>query len=177
MNNLGIAFAALKKYDEVNILYFDKVLAINPNHEVVLINKGGALAKLKKYDDAILYFDKVLKINPENADVLYNKGATLANVPGSPRRLHDYDQILRIIPHNADALNNLGIGLLPKKYEDAIVYFDKALSINPTYKHALHNKGHAFAKMRKYPEAIACYDQILTISREHRCVEQQRSCS
>ena len=43
------------------ILYFDKVLSINPNHELVLINKGGALAKLKKYDEVVLYFDKVLE--------------------------------------------------------------------------------------------------------------------
>ena len=43
---------------------------MNPNHELVLMNKGGALADWEKDAEAVACFDKVLKINPDNAEAL-----------------------------------------------------------------------------------------------------------
>jgi tetratricopeptide (TPR) repeat protein len=45
----------------------------------------------------------------------------------------------------------------------AIVYYDKALVIDPSTVDTLTNKGLALAALHKYSEAIKYYDKALTI--------------
>ena len=56
-----------------NLIYFDKVLAIDENNVVVLVSKGVALLRMGKYEEAIIYFDKVLAIDENNVIALRNK--------------------------------------------------------------------------------------------------------
>ena len=55
LNQKGVDFEYLGMYNEA-IKYFDRVLSIVPNDNVVLYNKGNALANLGKHYDAITYF-------------------------------------------------------------------------------------------------------------------------
>ena len=60
-----------------SMIYFDKVLSIQPNDTDTLNNKCIILIKLGKYNDAIKLLDKVLTIDPKNVGALYNKGKAL----------------------------------------------------------------------------------------------------
>ena len=51
-----------------SIACFDRALSITPNHELVLMNKGGALAEWERYSEAVACFDEVLRMNPDNAE-------------------------------------------------------------------------------------------------------------
>ena len=62
------------------LLHLTKLLAIKPNNTKALSEKGEALLKLKKFDEAIASFDKALAINPNNTDVLNGKGVALAKL-------------------------------------------------------------------------------------------------
>ena len=53
--------------------YFDKALAIDPNDQYALGDKGDALNGLGKYKEAITYFDKALTINPSDKNALILK--------------------------------------------------------------------------------------------------------
>ncbi len=78
-----------------------------------LYKKGIALAKQRKFDEAIACFDKVLEINPNHADALLDKAGTL---------------------------NNVGVALQKKgKYQEAMNYYIKALKIIPDFDIALRN--------------------------------------
>lgn len=62
------------------------------------------------------------------------------------------------------------IGLNHIKYgnpKDAIFYFDKVLSIDPTHFNAMFNKGNMLGKMGKYEYAIIAYNDALKIKPEH----------
>jgi tetratricopeptide (TPR) repeat protein len=48
--------------------------------------------------------------------------------------------------------------------DDSIVFFDKALAINPNFTDALTNKGVSLANLGKYNEAISVYDKALAIN-------------
>jgi tetratricopeptide (TPR) repeat protein len=48
------------------IQYFDKALAIDPNDEAALNDRGWALNGLGNYTGAITYLDKALAINPND---------------------------------------------------------------------------------------------------------------
>lgn len=78
-----------------------------------LYKKGIALAKQRKYQEAIEYFDKVLEIDPNDADAPLDK---------------------------AGALNNMGVALAKKGYyQEAMNYYNKALKIIPNLDIALRN--------------------------------------
>ena len=49
----------------------NQFLSLNPCHVLVLVNKGRALARLRKYDEAIECFDEVLKSSP-GTQMLYS---------------------------------------------------------------------------------------------------------
>src|SRR2546425_6155618 len=50
------------------------------------------------------------------------------------------------------------------KYEDAIIYYDRALQINPTDLKVLYNKALSLESLGKYDKAIGYYDAVLTIN-------------
>ncbi len=57
------------------------------------------------------------------------------------------------------SLNGLG------KSNESIVYFDKALAIDPKNVLALNEKGNAFGGIGNYIQAIASYDKALALTR------------
>jgi len=114
------------------ILYFDKVLEIDPNNVKALINKGVAVASLGEFVDALQYFDKVLEIDPNNIKALNNKGTALIKLSSEagPEEIR---------------IENL---------KEALKYFDKALEIDPDYRIAEHNVAFLEYYRYNYPDAM-----------------------
>jgi tetratricopeptide (TPR) repeat protein len=67
-------------------------------------------------------------------------------------------------PAYHEAFSNKGNALQGlKRYEDALICYDKALSLRPNYHDALRNKGHALQELRCYEDALICYDKALSL--------------
>ena len=106
------------------------------------MNKGRALARLKKNDEAIACFDEVLTILPYNADALFNKGVAYAAQEKYEEAILCYNQFLKINPKHVLVLVNKGRALARlKKNDEAIACFDEALTIRPEDADALYNNG------------------------------------
>lgn len=101
--NIGLSHAKHGKPRDA-IFYFDKVLAVEPNHVNALANKGNALGKLGKYDVAIITYDLALKIKPDHIICLLNKGLALHYLARYDDAISCYDKILSQEPSNANAL-------------------------------------------------------------------------
>jgi tetratricopeptide (TPR) repeat protein len=80
------------------IMYYDKVLAIDPNDVLALINKGRALSQLHRFDDAISNYDKALGIDASNIDALINKGLSYYNQGNKTGAISYFDKALAINP-------------------------------------------------------------------------------
>ena len=59
-------------------------------------------------------------------------------------------------------LNKIG------NYNESIVYFDKALAIDPKNVLALNEKGNAYGGLGNYKQAIASYDKALVFGSQER---------
>jgi tetratricopeptide (TPR) repeat protein len=77
-----------------------------------------------------------------------------------------YDQVsIYIYDNSVTMLNNKGLSLAKLgMYNQSIVFFDKALAINPNDFTVLNNKGLSLAKLGMYNESIALYDKALAIN-------------
>ena len=76
-----------------------------------LNNKGNALAKLGRHNEAIICYDKALEINPGFAEAWYNKGITLAALGRQNEAIICYNKVLEINPGDAEAWYNKGLAL------------------------------------------------------------------
>ncbi|MDQ3853877.1 MAG: tetratricopeptide repeat protein [Thermoproteota archaeon] len=76
--------------------YYDRVLAIDPNHVGALNNKGIALFHLGRIEEAISYSDRALAIHPNLLDALTNKANALLNLGRYEEAIEHYDRALAI---------------------------------------------------------------------------------
>src|SRR5215469_4570225 len=179
LNNKGAALYGLGIYNE-SIAYFDKALSVNPYYTIALYNKGAALSKLGLYNESIVYFDKILAIQPTNALALAGKKLDVAafsktNIIAKPTgttNIHSNGKTTVPLSKAVGGkpsddvlmLNKKGVALLILgNFNESIVYFDKALAINPKSLENLDNKGDALLNLGKYKEAIAYFDKVLAL--------------
>jgi len=73
-------------------------------------------------------------------------------------------------PGNADEWNDRGNTLMfLRKYEDAVMAYDRAITLNSTNYQAWYGKGTALAKLGNTDDALAAYDHVLSLhSRNHQ---------
>ncbi|MCP4348017.1 MAG: serine/threonine protein kinase [Desulfobacterales bacterium] len=79
-NSKGITFAKLGYHPEESIKCYDSAIEINPKYDEALYNKGVALYKLERYEEAIIFFSRTVEINPQYGEAWFNKGALLLNL-------------------------------------------------------------------------------------------------
>jgi tetratricopeptide (TPR) repeat protein len=142
----------------------DGLLSIESNSKNIsaLYNKGNALYKLGRNEEAIKCYDVSLEFDPENVFVLIRKGETLNRLNKYDAALECFDKVLELDPRNAIALHNKGFILGKKnRNEEAIDYFDTVLEINPEYALVWNDKGFVLNKMGKYTEAIKCFEEAI----------------
>lgn len=61
-------------------------------------------------------------------------------------------------------LYNRGVGLGDLgRPQEALVYYDRALAVNPSFANAFYNKGVHLADFAQYESALACYDRAIEI--------------
>lgn len=165
-----------EKYLEA-IKWYDKVLGTNNTyHKFALNNKGLALFKLNRYDEAILLYDKALDMYP-NEEILWdNKGLCFLNSEKYDEAIKCFDSVLNINPNSTDALHKKSVTLSNKglslakidKLNEAIELYDKALQIYPCFAIAWHNKAMALLIQGKYDDALKCFDRSLEINDKYR---------
>jgi tetratricopeptide (TPR) repeat protein len=59
-------------------------------------NKGAALAKLHRYDEAVAHFDRAIQIDPLNADARYCRGEALRRLSRYAEIIEDIDKAIEI---------------------------------------------------------------------------------
>jgi tetratricopeptide (TPR) repeat protein len=119
---------------EESLPLFDRALEIGPEDEeywFALTNKGTALAKIDRHEEAISLYDQSL-LNPDK----------------------NWDDIREIWHAKGESLMKLG------RYEDALVSFQEAQG-NGWYYSGLKSKGHALVALGRYEEAIEFWDELI----------------
>jgi tetratricopeptide (TPR) repeat protein len=150
------------RYEEA-LGYFDKALALDPNHDYALSSKGEALDRLGRHKEAVEYYERVLASNiTDFYGSNMNKGISLLGLSRYPEAVEHFDELLAVNPNDIDALLNKGVALYKiGKYEESVTYFDKVLALDPNNFHSLLNKGAALTDLGKYQEAITYYDRLI----------------
>jgi tetratricopeptide (TPR) repeat protein len=172
----GSDLEKLEKYQEA-IESYKKAVAINPSCFGAWLLLGNLLNKIEIYEDALFCYESILKIDKvhieENKVFAQNykeeviwmlKGGVLEHLERHEEALASYQEALQFVPNEHEALLCYKVGgqlFELESFQEAIYYFDKALSINSGDSKAWYAKAQILFKFEMYEEAINCYEQSL----------------
>ena len=162
-NNLGILSARESKTDEA-IGYFQKALAINPEHPVALQNLGNAYRQKKDWDAARKTLERALALNPEDAEANYGLGMVYAQLNDTGRAYEFLQKALAARPAYPEALNNLGILYLRTgRPEQAKKSFADSIRLAPEFDQAYLNLARVYAIEGNRAKARATLEELLKV--------------
>src|SRR5260221_10784764 len=166
-NNLGILSAREGKTDEA-IGYFQKALAISPEHPVALQNLGNAYRQKKDWNAARKTLEHALALNSEDAESNYGLGMVYAQLNETARAYEFLQKALAARPAYPEALNNLGILYLRTgRAEEAKKRFTESIRVAPVFDQAYLNLARVYAIEGNQARARATLEELLKVHPEH----------
>lgn len=165
-NNKGTILSEMKLYSKA-IDCFSKTIEIDPFYIFGYNNIGICYCSLKEYEKAIEQFDLVLQLNPDYADALQNKTFAMNNM-NKLKNSSDIKSIrkeVKSINYEYCKLCKRGKSLMKdksiKSLEEAIDFFEKAITLSKFSVTAYQLKGSALNDMKRYGKAIHFFDLAL----------------
>ncbi len=142
------------------IAKYDKALTLDKDNLFALAEKAMTLMSLKKYDEVISNCKKAIEKHPKDKDlknVYVSYGNALDGLKESKKSVQIYNEGIKKFPEYYHLYYNKGVTLAgTQKYDDALLCFEKAVSLNP--KHASSHNGVAnlvYATNNKIPTLLA----------------------
>src|SRR5215468_3467951 len=164
---VGVIYAQRGSHVE-SVRQIDLALKINPKAAYAHHNRGLALQKLKRLDDALASYDKAIALKPDYAEAFNNRGLALRGLKRLEEALASYDRALGLKPDYAEAFNNRGNALQElKRLEEALASYDRALGLKPDFAEAFNNRGVALQELKRVEEALASFDRALAANADH----------
>ncbi|UBF26126.1 tetratricopeptide repeat protein [Kovacikia minuta CCNUW1] len=165
----GLMAVAAAEYEQA-IFHFERVLQVRPEFYEAWYEKGLALEGCGDYAEAIASFDQAISKRPKAdaaCQIWYARGNALQYGLGDyMEAITSYDRVLQIKPDHELGWQNRGNALLYglNAPEEALACYNRTLQINHENDLAWRNRGNALVELRRFSEAIASYDQALTIN-------------
>jgi tetratricopeptide (TPR) repeat protein len=127
-------------------------------------NKGCALAKQKRYAEALAAYEKAINLDPSHTHAHYNNGWTLTELKRYDEALVAYEQAIELDPSSAPAYRNKGLVLQElQRDEEALATYDQAIELDPSHAPAYVKKGLILDRLKRYQEALAAYDRAIEL--------------
>ena len=149
------------------IAWFDKVLRIDPYHKAAHESRFAAFSKPGELEKKIIWYDKYLGVTTVDITKVDDDDGVLLLLHPAAKRADVYEYILESNPKHpismtikADYLNKF------EEYEQAIIWYDKALEADPTFLTAQDGKEIALSNLNSESESGGCLIATATYNSE-----------
>ena len=158
---------AVKLFDECC------TLTVNPKVlGVILTNKGAALQRLGKHEEALSVFNEALVNQPSYGPAYFNKGIVLKALGKNEDAVIAFDEVLRLSPGDYNALcGKCEVLVRAGHFEEALESAESAIALDPKNPLAYSDQAFTYLKMKNFAQAIKCYDAISPKSAENKRLE------
>ena len=149
---------------KIDLDYYNKILADDPDNERARNNKGTVMLKAENAPAALECFNRALALRPNYVNAWVGKGASERKLGEHTAALESFDRALELEPHNISALFAKGSVLLDMNHaEEALTYFDMAVELKPEYAEAWFERGNALYNMSEMEDAVESYERALDL--------------
>jgi len=160
--NDGVSLYAEKKYTE-SMTKFDEAIKIKANFPKAYYNRALCNVELKKPTAALADLGNVILLEP-SGKVFYRRGTVYIDMNDLEAAKVDFQKAISLdsADYKAKSYYYLGgIAFEQKKYDQAIVHYDSALSILPDNAYALNDRGSSNRMLEKLDAAIEDYSKAI----------------
>ncbi len=162
------AVAALRagRWDEAE-RDFRQLLAVQPEHPILLNGLGVVLASQRRHQEAIPVFRWAVQLHPTNAEVLHNLGGSLLNQGQADEAIACFRRALALGASFPAVHHNLGEALKGQRQPaEAAESYRRALALNPRFGPAWLGLGVVLAAQGLIPEAREAFHQARSLQSE-----------
>jgi tetratricopeptide (TPR) repeat protein len=146
----------------------DQMLLGNSLHAEAFHNRGFALEKIGKLQEALGNYARAITLKPYYSEAYCNRGNVLFSLNRCDHAIADYEKAILIRPDYAAAYNNKANALVSlKRYDEALSLLNRAITLSPGYAEAYNNSGYAYQKMAWHEEALKNFDQALKLDNRY----------
>jgi tetratricopeptide (TPR) repeat protein len=140
---------------------YDEALKVNATDKITWNNRGAALFRMHRRDEAVASFDKAILLDPLYLNALTNKGALIKG----DEALKCLDEVLKIDPNFMGGWTNKGFVLFDMgRYNESLQCYKNAIEIHPVDTSAWNNKGNILIEFGDYVGALECFNKSLSIT-------------
>ena len=176
MNDTDRDFLANQKLNEGNMLYyknnyseainvFTEAIKINPNLSEAYSQRGKSYESLKNYDAAIKDLRKAVELNPKDDSAYLSLGVIYEyEKENHILALESFKKIIELRPEDGLGYESCAhVYHSIKDYNNAIVYYSKAIDINRKDLALYYFRAKNYEKIGNYEQAIKDYTKIIEI--------------
>jgi len=151
----GFALALAGKEPEA-VQHFDAALAVWPDYQPALLDRGIALMMGGRADEAVADFQEAIRRQPNSPKAYYQLAGALANQKKLEEAKTNYLLALRFQPNFAEAHTKLGnVLLLEGDKTNALWHLHEAVRINPDNAESQYALGNELAQQQSFAAAVA----------------------
>lgn len=149
-------------YFQDDISFSRQWIGINPDSVNAHFSMGLALARKRRFDEAIRHYAEALRIRPEYALAHNNLGDALLKSGRIDESLPHFSKALELNADYAEAHYNMATALVQlNQPEKAIRHFSEVVRLQPRFTEAHNNLGNTLARQKRWDEAIEHYAKAL----------------
>lgn len=162
MGDTGLAISSFQTATEQDPAYFHAWIQL------------GQLHAAKRSDLAILYFKNAIDVNPSKQESYYALAYYYQETNRVTEAMSTYLQLLELDAKHVPSMHNLGYLLLfeKKQADEALVWFDKALNLDPEFVQAQYHRGYCLELLGQKSEARQAYQAALALDPEMGLAQQ-----
>jgi tetratricopeptide (TPR) repeat protein len=148
---------------EEQIRCYEHAISMDPKYASAYINRGVALSRLKRYDEAIEDYNIGLGLDPKLAVGFYNRGLARISKDQLDTAINDFTAAITLNADYVDAFVNRGFAWDKLgQHDKAIADYNSALSIDPHHGPALNRRGVSRLQLADYDGALKDFEAVLT---------------
>lgn len=183
--------------------FLDRVLGKKKkvDNEIIIndwLNKGKDLLNSGKYQEAVSSFEKAISLCPAMAEAWYNKNRALRELGSYGEAEKCIDKARELDPSKTVEWMNEDLASFEKKkpilaagmwynkgteclnrgqQKEALIYYDKAINVNPKFFEAWYNKGNIMMKLNENKEALNCFNKSIELEPKSADAWNNKGCS
>ncbi|MGH9769639.1 MAG: tetratricopeptide repeat protein [Blastocatellia bacterium] len=150
---------------EIALRQLDRALEIKPDDYDAWRDRGIALYRLGRWQEAVASYDRAIEINPDDGIIWRQRAWALK---GEPYAFLTRPSLKRYsTPWKWAKGASVPVKEMLQRYEEAITSYDRFLKIEPHNADVWVDRGRLLSNLERYEEAIASYDRVLEIDTDY----------
>lgn len=162
------ALASAGQYEE-SLMFYDKAIAIDPNSEQCLYNRGTVYLNLRRYEQAIADYTLLTDKQTGLIDVYFNRAMAFYYIDKYDEAMNDFNYVITKDKTRYYAYFMRGnIYIAKSMYTAAVSDYTKAAVIKQDDAGIFYNRAVAYEYLGNDNKAIADYSKALELDASHQ---------